>query len=771
MALTDPDGQTAQPVVIEGRSMIILYGSETGNSEEIAVELGKMAQRHHFQTVVEEMDSFKLTALLRYSLAIFVTATTGQGDLPKNASKFWRNLRREKLNNTNCLRAVKFAIFGLGDSSYLKFNWAARKLRARLLQLGASEFFEAGEADERHDSGTDTVYLPWYQDLKASILAQYPLPESTQPIPEDVQLPPKYALKLLEASEMTTPTGPHQAAGEDEEERRFLATRHKSAVRTHVDHPRSDKDQRLEEFFRLGAQRFPLASARESDVWERERKGRISVSIFDKDNVLKDHPEKYLLKKPAPEISAFPPSDTLLIPGTNVARVLVNERVTPQDHWQDVRKLELDVTCELAPGDPAPTFYAGSTVTIFPKNYPEDAQTLIELMGWGDVADIPLDFGERHHASAGAVPMAIAFPKKLHPIDNATLRDLLIHNLDITAVPKRSFIRELIQMTKEPMEKERLRELTLSGNEQEYYDYTSRPRRTILELLRDFPGVKIPWKQALNHFEIIRGREFSVCSGFISKTSEDEQFVRIRLEMLAALVEYKTIIRKPRQGLCSRYLKNLPVGRDIEISFNRANTNALYPAWGNHRRPLIAIATGTGIAPIRALIKDRGIFPDPGPVLLFFGCRNKDADYYFREEWENDNSVAVIPAFSRDPVDPAIAKDLDPYDRNSPFSQSKEEGGYDLPEEGPPNSRSAIYGYDAGKNYVQHQIRRHAAEIGEFMNQQPLICVCGNAGKMPGSVRRALLDVLVASKVVGDINEANKFMEDRKKVTYWQECW
>jgi len=34
-----------------------------------------------------------------------------------------------------------------------RFNWAARKIHKRLLQLGASEIYPRGEADQQHDEG------------------------------------------------------------------------------------------------------------------------------------------------------------------------------------------------------------------------------------------------------------------------------------------------------------------------------------------------------------------------------------------------------------------------------------------------------------------------------------------------------------------------------------------------------------------------------------------------------------------------------------------
>lgn len=101
---------------------------------------------------------------------IIVVSTTGQGDLPINARSFWKNLLRRKLPPTH-LEDVDFTIFGLGDTSYprfghiwivlsmrvtkvlFRFNWAARKLYKRLIQLGANETYPRGEADEQHEGG------------------------------------------------------------------------------------------------------------------------------------------------------------------------------------------------------------------------------------------------------------------------------------------------------------------------------------------------------------------------------------------------------------------------------------------------------------------------------------------------------------------------------------------------------------------------------------------------------------------------------------------
>lgn len=45
------------------RSALVLYGSETGNSQEVAEELGALAERLHFRTHVGEMNVYRPVSL------------------------------------------------------------------------------------------------------------------------------------------------------------------------------------------------------------------------------------------------------------------------------------------------------------------------------------------------------------------------------------------------------------------------------------------------------------------------------------------------------------------------------------------------------------------------------------------------------------------------------------------------------------------------------------------------------------------------------------
>lgn len=110
---------------------------------------------------------------------------------------FWRFLLRDGLP-TDILSDVTYAVFGLGDTSYQRFCWPARKLGRRLQGLGAQELLPSGEADDQHYLGIDGALQPWLDDLWSTLADLLPLPAGLESIPDDVILPPHIEVRVLE---------------------------------------------------------------------------------------------------------------------------------------------------------------------------------------------------------------------------------------------------------------------------------------------------------------------------------------------------------------------------------------------------------------------------------------------------------------------------------------------------------------------------------------------------------------------------------------------
>jgi sulfite reductase alpha subunit-like flavoprotein len=54
---------------------------------------------------------------------------------------------------TDLFDGMQYTVFGLGDSAYEKFCWAAKKLDRRLEGLGAERIVVRGEGDDQHAQG------------------------------------------------------------------------------------------------------------------------------------------------------------------------------------------------------------------------------------------------------------------------------------------------------------------------------------------------------------------------------------------------------------------------------------------------------------------------------------------------------------------------------------------------------------------------------------------------------------------------------------------
>lgn len=91
---------------------------------------------------------------------------------------FWKFLLRKNLP-TDSLSCLIFGVIGLGDSSYQKFNFVAKKLHKRLIQLGGKAILNVALCDDQHDLGIGAVLSPWLEEF----WRKYPLPSNLSPLP------------------------------------------------------------------------------------------------------------------------------------------------------------------------------------------------------------------------------------------------------------------------------------------------------------------------------------------------------------------------------------------------------------------------------------------------------------------------------------------------------------------------------------------------------------------------------------------------------------
>jgi sulfite reductase (NADPH) flavoprotein alpha-component len=151
---------TAVPTVASAESLTIVYGSQTGNSKRLAEKLAQQAEAAGLSTRLLRADAYPLRELKNERHLQIVISTQGDGDPPDDARGFVEFLLGKRAPR---LPELKFAVLGLGDSSYPKFNEIGRVLDGRLAELGATRWLARGEAD----LDLETVATPWIEQAVA----------------------------------------------------------------------------------------------------------------------------------------------------------------------------------------------------------------------------------------------------------------------------------------------------------------------------------------------------------------------------------------------------------------------------------------------------------------------------------------------------------------------------------------------------------------------------------------------------------------------------
>ncbi|MEZ6930731.1 assimilatory sulfite reductase (NADPH) flavoprotein subunit [Aeromonas sp. S16(2024)] len=135
---------TSAAVAAPGGSLTILYGSQTGNAKGVASAIQAQAKAQGLPVTLTSMADYKPKQLKKESHLLVVVSTYGEGEPPESAVDLFEQLKKGKIGK---LEGLKFAVLGLGDSSYEFFCQTGKDFDDFLSKAGAERIHELASLD------------------------------------------------------------------------------------------------------------------------------------------------------------------------------------------------------------------------------------------------------------------------------------------------------------------------------------------------------------------------------------------------------------------------------------------------------------------------------------------------------------------------------------------------------------------------------------------------------------------------------------------------
>jgi sulfite reductase alpha subunit-like flavoprotein len=615
---------------------------------------------------------------LPYCWLILFVSTTGDGEIPDTMTNFWKVVRHKGLSATTCT-GIHVSLFSLGDRAYgPAFGAAARKVAIRFLQLGATLVPNAqsiGYGDDGTPGGGVWVDLDdWVtHQLQPQFLAtihnkgalqeeELVIPSSSSSslplvVPYQISIPSTNSNSNNNHNNHThTTTFPQDSNGEQIEKDPDVVEENDDG---------SSPLKHMNDFFR--------------------QCGPLTAYHYTPPTQTTDGPEQPQQQQPRP------------LP--LLAKVTVNQRLTPHDWEQDTRHIRLvidtDTTTTLYPsslGTQLP-YRAGDVLAVMPVNSIETVNQFVAVLPprlqalqdeWMGVTYSPPNTDGDKTNNTSFLPVGVAYP---YWPKRMTLRQWLTYCADIAALPEREdlwAISHYCDIHQHPMGQaqcEKLQSLAETSATALYTDYIVRQKRSWIEVLHDFDSLQtddsgLTVETLVSLLGPLRPREYSIASApTVQVQHSNPQFA---FELTVAVVEGTTPLGRSYHGLCSYYLAHqCSVGTTVRV-WIRPGSFAGLPLESNINSatkipPVLYAGAGTGVAPLRGLIQERQAVilsnrrtnQDTAcasnnaqetdgwntPEILLFGCRKESTDFYYKEEWEKivkDGSLTLLTAFSRD---------------------------------------------------------------------------------------------------------------------------
>lgn len=137
-------GGVAEAPATVSKEVTVLFGSQTGNSQQLAKKLSAKLEEQAFQVTLSSMNDFKANTLKKVQNLLIVVSTHGEGEPPDSALSFYEFLHSKRAPQ---LDGLQFSVLALGDTSYEFFCQTGKDFDKRLDELGGKRLTERVDCD------------------------------------------------------------------------------------------------------------------------------------------------------------------------------------------------------------------------------------------------------------------------------------------------------------------------------------------------------------------------------------------------------------------------------------------------------------------------------------------------------------------------------------------------------------------------------------------------------------------------------------------------
>ncbi len=333
------------------------------------------------------------------------------------------------------------------------------------------------------------------------------------------------------------------------------------------------------------------------------------------------------------------------------------------------------------------SYRAGDHLSIVPQNGAALVERAVKRFGFAAGAHVMLAASEGRRT---ALPVGEAI----------AVHRLLSDFVELQIPATRKHIQTMATQTRCPFTRPRLEALL---DEERFKSEVFQPRRSVLDLLEEFPACELTFAAFLEMLPLMAPRYYSISSSPLADTA--------RCSITVAVVEGAARSGNGLyEGVCSTHLARQASGVTVQAFVKETKVGFRLP--DDPRAPLIMIGPGTGLAPFRGFLRERAALAAQGrtlgPAMLFFGCRHPEQDFIYAEElrkYAADGVVDLHVAFSR---------------------------------------------HDGQKTYVQDLVAQKADKVKELIAAGAIVYVCGDGGRMEPDVKKALAAMTDVDRLAAD---------------------